>query len=301
MWKHRTSKPAKSPSSTEISRIEKELSFLEEKIKNAENLQDEIKIEINKLYGKATRIEQFKAEIEEKSQSAKAIEEEISRKISPDHLKKAEEIFSKLKDKKEKYNQTLQLLNQLNENLSDKKSSFNEKNQEAVRLETNIEGETKRLDEIKKQIAEQKSSLIEKTQGKEPEEIKNETQRGLEALKKKREDYERTIKKLEDEKNSVSLKLQALTTSLEKDKEKGQELFQLLSEKAKEKGVSIEPDEPLKTENLLHETNEKIAHANQTIGALNEQIKNEREQLKEKEELSRGWKRLIKNISIQSY
>lgn len=232
--------PAKTPLDKEINKIEMEITALEEMLKNSENLHNEIRGDLNKLNSKKTKIEEFKTQLEEKTNQTKVLEEELSNKISPEYWKKAEDTFLKLKEKSDKYGAILKRLTELNNIFTEKNSSLNEKNNELAKINAEIDAQTKRLEELTKQIDEQRINLFEKTQGRQPEEIKTETEKELETLKKKREQIEKTLKELEENKNKLSLKLQAINTSLEKDKKRKEELFTALSEKAVEKGVKVD-------------------------------------------------------------
>lgn len=232
--------PATSVDEEDIKSTEKTVISTEEELKKLEHFKSEIRPDLTLLIKTKTNIEGYERSIQEKKVESATVEKELLDILPKKYWENAEEIFNALKERKKEADRLTKSLNELNINLNEKNNLKNIQIQQQTKTETYLEQINVQIKELDRQISEKEQILIKYTGGKNPTEIKKESETELENLEKKKTEYEKNIKKYEEEKQKDHIELEKIKNILSEEEKRYREILKILEEQANKRDVSVE-------------------------------------------------------------
>ncbi|ODA43718.1 Exonuclease SbcC [Thermodesulfovibrio sp. N1] len=270
--------PASGEIEEKIKNMENEIIVIENQIKDIETFKKDIKPHLNEIIETNVKISQTENDIKEKTETLSKLKEKLFNIFPNEHFPHALEIFNQLKERKRNCEKLMTDLNKLNNQFNEKNNLLNEKLNMKTQMSVTLEQLKPQLERLNKEIGQNLDILNQKTKGKNPEDLKKEAETELNNLKNTKENLEKFLKSKEKDKQERELQLQKIKTELENEQTRYNDINKRLTEKANEKGVSINQlknfflDEKLK-EKIKKEVENYEKERNSKSGALLQIIK----------------------------
>ncbi len=232
--------PASGNAQGEISHNRKKIEEYQRTIKLIEQIKTEIKGDCDRLINIKSENAEKQRHLKEKKEELLSLQDNLKKRLPQDKWQGAKEDFDRLKAKKEALERSQKTLITLKNLLKDKSDVINIKSNERTKLHSDTENKNSQIKELQRVISEHEKQLYEKTSGKDPIIMKQEIEDEGNKLNTQRESLQKKSKNIQEDLNRLKLRHQEITTALQIEISRHEELLDLLNHKAHQMKTTVE-------------------------------------------------------------